>query len=75
MNHVMNEPLFGKQVSQESIQESRNQAKDLKIPEWCRRKFRVSDPSGRTDFWLRAFPMQPTVATSIPKRAFPATYS
>ena len=33
MNHVMHEPLFGKQVSQESIQESRNQTKSLKITE------------------------------------------
>ena len=33
INHVMHEPLFGKQVSQESIQESQNQTKNLKIPE------------------------------------------
>ena len=32
-NHVVHQPLFGKQESQESIQESRNQAKNLKIPE------------------------------------------
>ena len=29
MNPVMHEPYFGKQESQESIQESRNQAKNL----------------------------------------------
>ena len=47
MNHAIHKPLFGKQESQESIQESRNQAKNLKIPESRRRKFRVSDPSLR----------------------------
>ena len=45
MNHAIHKPLFGKQESQESIQESRNQAKNLKIPESRRRKFRVADPS------------------------------
>ena len=38
-------PLFGKQESQKLIQESRNQAKNLKILESRRRKFRVADPS------------------------------
>ena len=32
MNHAIHMPLFGKQESQESIQESWNQAKNLKIP-------------------------------------------
>ena len=50
MNHAIHKPLFGKQESQESIQESRNQAKNLKIPESRRRKFRVADPS----MWLVA---------------------
>ena len=45
MNHTIHKPLFGKQESQESIQESWNQAKNLKIPESRRRKFRVADPS------------------------------
>ena len=45
MNHAIHKPLFGKQESQESIQESRNQAKNLKIPESRWRKFRVADPS------------------------------
>ena len=44
MNHAIHKPLFGKQESQESIQESRNQAKNLKIPESRQRKFRVADP-------------------------------
>ena len=35
MNHVIYKPLFGKRESQESIQQSRNQAK---IPESRRRK-------------------------------------
>ena len=33
MNHMMYKPIFGKQESQESIQESQNQAKVAKIPE------------------------------------------
>ena len=33
MNHVMHIPLFGKQESQESVQESWNQDKIPKIPE------------------------------------------
>ena len=45
INHAIHKPLFGKQESQESIQESRNQAKNLKIPESRRRKFGVADPS------------------------------
>ena len=49
MNHAIHKPLFSKQESQESIQESRNQAKNLKIPESRRRKFRVEDPSGFED--------------------------
>ena len=32
MYHTIYKSLFGKQESQESIQESRNQAKNLKIP-------------------------------------------
>ena len=48
MNHVMHQPLFGKQESQELIQESWNQAKIQKIPESCRSKFRVADPSDHT---------------------------
>ena len=44
MNHVMHKPLFGKQESQESIQESRNQAKILKIPESCQQKFQSCGP-------------------------------
>ena len=39
---MMCNPLFGKQESQESIQESQNQAK---IPESRRSKVRVADPS------------------------------
>ena len=45
MNHAIDKPLFGKQESQELIQESRNQAKNVKIPESRRRKFRVAEPS------------------------------
>ena len=45
MNHAIHKPLFGKQGSQES----RNQAKNLKIPESRRRKFRVADPSIMSD--------------------------
>ena len=45
MNHAIHKPLFGKQESQESIQESYNQAKNSKIPESRRRNFRVADPS------------------------------
>ena len=45
MNHAIHKPLFGKRESQELIQESRNQAKNLKIPESRRRKFRVAEPS------------------------------
>ena len=45
MNHVINKPLFGKQ---ELIQESRNQTKNLKIPESYQRKFRVADPTTAT---------------------------
>ena len=48
MNHVMHMSLFGKLESQESIQESWNQAKNVKIPESRQRKFRVADPSGST---------------------------
>ena len=57
MNHAIHKPLFGKQESQESIQESRNQAKNVKIPESRRRKFRVADPSAAAvnpfHFWYR----------------------
>ena len=52
MNHAIHKPLFGKQESPESIQESRNQAKNLKIPESRQRKFRVADPSGGSHFTL-----------------------
>ena len=45
MNHVIHEPLFGKKESQESVQESQNQAKNRKIPESHGQKFRVADPS------------------------------
>ena len=45
MNYAIHKPFFGKQESQESIQESRNQAKNLKIPESRRQKFKVADPS------------------------------
>ena len=44
INYVMCYTLFSKQESQESIQESQNQAK---IPESRRSKFRVADPSSR----------------------------
>ena len=43
MNRVMHEPLFGKLESQVSMQESQNQAKNLKIPE-SQQKFRVANP-------------------------------
>ena len=39
MNHVMHMSLFGKLESQESIQESWNQAKNVKIPGSRQRKF------------------------------------
>ena len=45
MYHTIYKSLFGKQESQESIQESRNQVKNQKIPESRRRKSRVADPS------------------------------
>ena len=44
MNYAIHKPLFGKQDSQKLIQESRNQAKNIKIPESHRQKFRVADP-------------------------------
>ena len=44
MNLAIHKPLFGKQESQKLIQESRNQAKNLKILESRRQKFRVVDP-------------------------------
>ena len=44
MKHVMHKPLFGKQKSQESIQEYQNKTNIPKIPESCQRKFRVVDP-------------------------------
>ena len=44
MNHTIHKPLFDKQKSQETIQESWNQAKNLKVPETRRQKFRVADP-------------------------------
>ena len=46
MNHAIHKLLFGKQ---ESIQESWNHAKNLKIPESRRQKFKVADPSRQTD--------------------------
>ena len=46
MNHVQHKALFGKQESQESIQESRNQAKIPKMAESRWWKFRVADPLG-----------------------------
>ena len=49
MNHVMHKPLFGNEESLKSVQESRNQAQKLKIPESRRRKFRVVDPSIMAD--------------------------
>ena len=49
MYHAIHTPLFGKQESQESIQESPNQAKNLKIPESRQQKFRVADPSEQTE--------------------------
>ena len=45
MNHMMRKHLFGQQESQESIQESCNQAKISKIPESGQQEFRVADPS------------------------------
>ena len=48
MNHVIQNPYyFGKQESQQSIQESRNQGK---IPESRRRKFTVADLSLETQY-------------------------
>ena len=44
MNHVMHKPWFGKQESQEFIQESWNQVKIPKIPESCWQKL---------DLWVR----------------------
>ena len=59
MYHTIYKSLFGKQESQESIQESRNQAKNLKIPESRRRKSRVADPSTNShyhdDVWYQRF--------------------
>ena len=40
-------PLFGKQESLESCQESWNQSKIPKISELRRSKFRVADPSAQ----------------------------
>ena len=48
MNHVQDKALFGKQESQNSIEESQNQAKISKIPESRQRKFTVADPSDLT---------------------------
>ena len=45
MNHMMCNPLFGKQESQESIQEYQNQAKIPKDSRITSIKFRVADPS------------------------------
>ena len=47
------------------IQESRNQAKNLKILESRRRKFRVADPSSRSQFYLEAY-----MANYLPTRFF-----
>ena len=44
MNHMICNPLFGKQESQELIQESQNQAKIPKNSELRRSNVRVADP-------------------------------
>ena len=47
MNHMLCYPLFGKQESQESIQESRNQAKILKDSRIMLIKIQSCGPLGR----------------------------
>ena len=56
MNYVMHEALFGKQESQESIQESQNQAKDLakRFQNYVdKTEFRVADPSTSSYILIR----------------------
>ena len=62
MNHVMHKPLFGKQESQESIQESWiDQVKIIKIPESHRYwKIQGSEPlKSQTNYYITV--LQPFV--------------
>ena len=48
----MHKPLFGKQESQKSIQESWNQPEISKIPESSQQELRVAYPSGQTNYYI-----------------------